>query len=108
VVASLAALLIMVVIVAQQEGLFQEYVEYRAIFKNVSGLKTGLSQRLPDALADQLPVGVAVEILRTGILGIGSVSPFPLGDSDLFTNLIENQAATTSRTDVNNQKKGLS
>jgi phospholipid/cholesterol/gamma-HCH transport system substrate-binding protein len=41
VVASLAALLVMVVIVAQQEGLFQEYVEYRAIFKNVSGLKTG-------------------------------------------------------------------
>ena len=41
VVASLAALLIMVVIVARQEGLFQEYVEYRAIFKNVSGLKTG-------------------------------------------------------------------
>jgi phospholipid/cholesterol/gamma-HCH transport system substrate-binding protein len=41
VVASLVALLIMVVIVAQQEGLFQEYVEYRAVFKNVSGLKTG-------------------------------------------------------------------
>jgi phospholipid/cholesterol/gamma-HCH transport system substrate-binding protein len=41
VVASLAALLVMVVIVAQQEGLFQEYVQYRAIFKNVSGLKTG-------------------------------------------------------------------
>ncbi len=41
VVASLAALLAMVVIVAQQEGLFQEYVNYRAIFKNVSGLKTG-------------------------------------------------------------------
>jgi phospholipid/cholesterol/gamma-HCH transport system substrate-binding protein len=41
VVASLAALLIMVVIVAQQEGLFQEYVQYRAIFKNISGLKSG-------------------------------------------------------------------
>jgi phospholipid/cholesterol/gamma-HCH transport system substrate-binding protein len=41
VVASLAALLVMVVIVAQQEGLFQEYVQYRAVFKNVSGLKTG-------------------------------------------------------------------
>ncbi|MFZ5447681.1 MAG: MlaD family protein [Thermodesulfobacteriota bacterium] len=41
VVASLAALLVMVVIVAQQEGLFQEYIKYRAIFKNVSGLKTG-------------------------------------------------------------------
>jgi phospholipid/cholesterol/gamma-HCH transport system substrate-binding protein len=41
VVASLAALLVMVLIVAQQEGLFQEYVRYRAIFKNVSGLKSG-------------------------------------------------------------------
>ena len=41
VVASLAALLAMVVIVAQQEGLFQEYVTYRTIFKNVSGLKPG-------------------------------------------------------------------
>jgi phospholipid/cholesterol/gamma-HCH transport system substrate-binding protein len=41
VVASLAALLIMVVIVAQQEGLFQEYVTYRTVFKNVGGLKAG-------------------------------------------------------------------
>ena len=41
VVASLAALLVMVLIVAQQEGLFQEYVKYRTIFKNVSGLKSG-------------------------------------------------------------------
>jgi phospholipid/cholesterol/gamma-HCH transport system substrate-binding protein len=41
VVASLAALLVMVLIVAQQEGLFHEYVTYRTIFKNVSGLKTG-------------------------------------------------------------------
>ncbi|MFI5355311.1 MAG: MlaD family protein, partial [Desulfobaccales bacterium] len=41
VVASLVALLIMVIIIARQEGLFQEYVEYRAIFKNVSGLKVG-------------------------------------------------------------------
>jgi phospholipid/cholesterol/gamma-HCH transport system substrate-binding protein len=41
VVASLAALLVMVVIVAQQEGLFQEYVEYRTIFKSISGLKSG-------------------------------------------------------------------
>jgi phospholipid/cholesterol/gamma-HCH transport system substrate-binding protein len=41
VVASLAALLAMVVIVAQQEGLFQEYVTYRTIFKNVGGLKSG-------------------------------------------------------------------
>jgi phospholipid/cholesterol/gamma-HCH transport system substrate-binding protein len=41
VVASLAALLVMILIVAQQEGLFQEYVKYRTIFKNVSGLKAG-------------------------------------------------------------------
>jgi virulence factor Mce-like protein len=41
VVVSLAALLVMVLIVARQEGLFQEYVEYRATFKNVSGLKPG-------------------------------------------------------------------
>ena len=41
VVSSLAALIVMALIVAQQEGLFQEYVEYRTIFKNVSGLKPG-------------------------------------------------------------------
>jgi phospholipid/cholesterol/gamma-HCH transport system substrate-binding protein len=39
VVASLVALLVMVLIIAKQEGLFQEYVEYRAVFKNVSNLK---------------------------------------------------------------------
>jgi phospholipid/cholesterol/gamma-HCH transport system substrate-binding protein len=41
VVASMAALLAMILIVAQQEGLFNEYVTYRTIFKNVSGLKSG-------------------------------------------------------------------
>jgi phospholipid/cholesterol/gamma-HCH transport system substrate-binding protein len=41
VVASMAALLVMVLIVAQQEGLFNEYVTYRTIFNNVSGLKSG-------------------------------------------------------------------
>ncbi len=41
VVASLVAFLVMIVIVARQEGLFQEYVEYRSIFKNGSGLKPG-------------------------------------------------------------------
>jgi phospholipid/cholesterol/gamma-HCH transport system substrate-binding protein len=46
VLASLVALLIMVLIIAQQEGLFQEYVEYRAVFRNVSGLKTGSEVRL--------------------------------------------------------------
>jgi len=46
VVASLAALLVMVVIIAQQERLWQEHVEYRAIFKNISGLKIGSEVRL--------------------------------------------------------------
>ncbi len=41
VIVSLAALFIMVVIIARQEGLFQSYVEYQATFKNVSGLKPG-------------------------------------------------------------------
>lgn len=41
VVAIMAALLAMVLIVAQQEGLFQDYVPYQAVFKNVSGLKSG-------------------------------------------------------------------
>lgn len=41
VLASTVALLIMVLIIARQEGLFQEYVEYRANFKNVGGLKVG-------------------------------------------------------------------
>jgi phospholipid/cholesterol/gamma-HCH transport system substrate-binding protein len=41
VIASLVALLIMVIIIARQEGLFQEYIQYRAIFRNVSGLKLG-------------------------------------------------------------------
>ena len=46
VVASLAALLIMVLIIAQQEGLWQDYVEYQAVFKNVRGLKKGSEVRL--------------------------------------------------------------
>jgi phospholipid/cholesterol/gamma-HCH transport system substrate-binding protein len=46
VVASLIALLIMVLIVAKQEGLFVDYVQYRAVFKNVSGLKPGSEVRL--------------------------------------------------------------
>jgi phospholipid/cholesterol/gamma-HCH transport system substrate-binding protein len=65
VVASLAALLIMVVIVARQEGLFQEYVEYRAIFKNVSGLKPGSEVHL---------AGVTVgNILKTSINPDGNI-----------------------------------
>lgn len=41
VVATVAALLAMVLVIAQQEGLFQDYVPYQAVFKNVSGLKSG-------------------------------------------------------------------
>jgi phospholipid/cholesterol/gamma-HCH transport system substrate-binding protein len=65
VVASLVALLIMVVIVARQEGLFQEYVQYRAIFKNVSGLKTGSEVNL---------AGVTVgNVLNTSINSEGNI-----------------------------------
>ncbi len=65
VVASLVALLIMVVIVARQEGLFQEYVEYRAIFKSVSGLKPG---------SEVLLAGVAVgNVLNTSINPEGNI-----------------------------------
>jgi phospholipid/cholesterol/gamma-HCH transport system substrate-binding protein len=65
VVASLAALLVMALIVAQQEGLFQEYVEYRTIFKNVSGLKPGSEVHL---------AGVTVgNILNTSINPDGDI-----------------------------------
>jgi phospholipid/cholesterol/gamma-HCH transport system substrate-binding protein len=46
VVASLAALLVMVVLIAQEERLWQEHVGYQAIFKNISGLKAGSEVRL--------------------------------------------------------------
>jgi phospholipid/cholesterol/gamma-HCH transport system substrate-binding protein len=46
VVASLAALLAMVLVIAQQERLWQEHVEFRAIFRNISGLKVGSEVRL--------------------------------------------------------------
>jgi len=65
VVASLAALLAMVAIVAQQEGLFQEYVTYRTIFKNVSGLKGGSEVHL---------AGVTVgNVLNTAINPDGNI-----------------------------------
>lgn len=65
VVASMAALLIMVLIVAQQEGLFQEYVTYRTIFKNVSGLKSGSEVHL---------AGVTVgNVLTTSINADGNI-----------------------------------
>jgi phospholipid/cholesterol/gamma-HCH transport system substrate-binding protein len=41
VVASMGALLVIVLIIAQQERLWQEHVKYQAVFKNVSGLKKG-------------------------------------------------------------------
>ncbi len=46
VVASMAALLVMVLVIAQQERLWQEHIEYRAIFKNIAGLKAGSEVRL--------------------------------------------------------------
>jgi phospholipid/cholesterol/gamma-HCH transport system substrate-binding protein len=46
VVGSLVALLAMVLIIAQQERLWEKHVEFRAVFKNVSGLKTGSEVRL--------------------------------------------------------------
>ena len=65
VVASMAALLVMVLIVAQQEGLFQEYVTYRTIFKNVSGLKSGSEVHL---------AGVTVgNVLTTAINAEGNI-----------------------------------
>jgi phospholipid/cholesterol/gamma-HCH transport system substrate-binding protein len=46
VVASLAALLVMVLIIARQEGLWQNYLSYDAVFKNISGLRVGSEVRL--------------------------------------------------------------
>ena len=46
VVASLVALLVMVLIIAREEGLWQNYVKYHAVFKNISGLKRGSEVRL--------------------------------------------------------------
>lgn len=46
VVASLAALLFMVLVIAREEGLWQDYVKYQAVFKNVGGLKRGSEVRL--------------------------------------------------------------
>lgn len=46
VVASLVALSIMVLIIAQEEGLWQDYIEYQVVFTNISGLKRGSEVRL--------------------------------------------------------------
>jgi phospholipid/cholesterol/gamma-HCH transport system substrate-binding protein len=63
VVASLVALLIMVFIIARQEGLFQEYVEYRAIFRNISGLKVGAEVHLAGVTVGNVK---AITISREG------------------------------------------
>ena len=65
VVASMAALLVMILIVAQQEGLFQEYVKYRTIFKNVSGLKSGSEVHLAG--------GTVGNVLNTAINPEGNI-----------------------------------
>jgi len=46
VVASLVALLVMVLVIAREEGLWQDYIQYKAVFKNISGLKRGSEVRL--------------------------------------------------------------
>jgi phospholipid/cholesterol/gamma-HCH transport system substrate-binding protein len=46
VVASLAALLAMVLVIAKEERLWEEKVEYQAVFKNIAGLKVGSEVRL--------------------------------------------------------------
>ncbi|HZE20569.1 MAG TPA: MlaD family protein, partial [Desulfobaccales bacterium] len=58
-------LIITVIIVARQEGLFQEYVEYRAIFKNVSGLRPG-----SEVMLAGVPVG---NVLNTYINPQGEI-----------------------------------
>jgi len=63
VVASMLALLVMVLIIARQEGLFQEYMEYRAIFRNVSGLKVGSEVHLAGVTVGNIK---AITISREG------------------------------------------
>jgi len=46
VVASMAALLLMVLVIAQQERLWEEHIVYQAVFKNISGLKVGSEVQL--------------------------------------------------------------
>ncbi len=72
VVASLAALLVMVLIIAQQERLWVKHIEYRAFFKNVSGLKPGSEVRLAGVLVGNVKdvfidlqgnIGVTFEVI---------------------------------------------
>ncbi|OPX19432.1 MAG: hypothetical protein BZ151_09265, partial [Desulfobacca sp. 4484_104] len=46
VVATLLLLMTMVLIIAQQERLFEKRLEYRTVFKNIGGLKEGAEVRL--------------------------------------------------------------
>ena len=59
VVASLAALLVMVIIIAQQERLWEKHVEYEAIFKDISGLKEGSEVRLAGVTVGNV-TGIAI------------------------------------------------
>jgi phospholipid/cholesterol/gamma-HCH transport system substrate-binding protein len=52
-----------VLIIARQEGLFQEYMEYRAIFRNVSGLKVGSEVHLAGVTVGNIK---AITISREG------------------------------------------
>uniref|UniRef100_A0A7C3UWD9 MCE family protein n=1 Tax=Desulfobacca acetoxidans TaxID=60893 RepID=A0A7C3UWD9_9BACT len=65
VVASLTALLIMVLIIARKEGLWQNYIEYHAVFKNVSGLRVGSEVRLAG--------GVVGSVTRTVVRSDGKI-----------------------------------
>jgi phospholipid/cholesterol/gamma-HCH transport system substrate-binding protein len=53
-VLSLAALLVMVVVIAHQERLWQEHVKYRAVFRNVAGLKVNSEVRLAGVTAGEV------------------------------------------------------
>ncbi len=67
VVISLTALFIMVLIIARQEGLFQSYVAYQAVFKNVGGLKPGSEVHLAGVTAG------SVKAITIGPSGLSKV-----------------------------------
>jgi phospholipid/cholesterol/gamma-HCH transport system substrate-binding protein len=80
VVAALAALLIMVLIIARQEGLWQNYITYEAVFKNISGLRVGSEVRLAGVVVGSVTkttvrtdgkILVTFEVLATiGMIGL--------------------------------------
>ncbi len=68
VVGLLAALFLMVLVIAQQEGLWQDRVAYRTIFKNISGLKKGSEVRLSGVTVGSvtdISIGAKGDILVT-------------------------------------------